>query len=81
VRHLGLSTVSGIFNTFDPKVESTDDEDFSGTKGFTAGINSNSTGNYQRDGNLKTEDFFNAERLPKLSFSNGELKKIGKRRF
>jgi polyisoprenoid-binding protein YceI len=68
VKHLVVSTVSGKFTTFDGKLESEKD-DFSDAKiTFEADTNSITTNNEQRDGHLKSDDFFAAEKFPKLSF-------------
>lgn len=70
VKHLVISTVSGQFKTFEGTVES-DKEDFSDAKvKFSADIDSISTGNEQRDGHLKSPDFFDAENHAKLSFES-----------
>ncbi|MCR6722230.1 MAG: YceI family protein [Chitinophagaceae bacterium] len=70
VKHLVISTVSGQFKTFEGTVES-DKEDFSDAKiKFTADIDSISTGVEQRDGHLKSADFFDAENHPKMTFES-----------
>ena len=70
VKHLMISNVTGEFKTFDATIEAAQD-DFSDAKiSFEADVNSISTGNEQRDGHLKSNDFFNAETYPKLSFSS-----------
>jgi polyisoprenoid-binding protein YceI len=57
-----------------------DKEDFSDAKvSFTANIDSITTGNEQRDGHLKSADFFDAANYPVLSFvSTAVLQKGGK---
>jgi len=75
VKHLMISTVTGTFNSFSGSLTS-DSEDFDGASvTFSADINSIDTGNEQRDGHLKSADFFNAEEHPQLVFSNGKLSK------
>ncbi|MBL7758943.1 MAG: YceI family protein [Sphingobacteriales bacterium] len=77
VKHLVISTVSGKFNSFDGSVES-DKEDFSDAKiSFSADIDSIHTGNDQRDGHLKSADFFDAANHPKLSFTSTSFEKSG----
>lgn len=76
VKHLMISTVSGKFEKFDGSVESTDDNDFSNaTVRFTADINSINTAMEMRDNHLKSDDFFNAEKYPKLSFASTSMEK------
>lgn len=68
VKHLVISTVTGSFGSFDANMEITDGS-FSNAKiNFSADIDSISTNNAQRDGHLKSDDFFNAELYPKLTF-------------
>jgi polyisoprenoid-binding protein YceI len=73
VKHLMITNVTGEFKTFDATLES-DKEDFSDAKiRFEADINSINTNQEQRDAHLKSDDFFNAEKYPKLSFVSKEL--------
>ena len=58
VKHLMITNVTGRFNAFQAVVK-TEDEDFMKAGiSFTADVNSISTGNEQRDGHLKSDDFF-----------------------
>jgi len=76
VKHLVVSTVTGHFSKFDASIE-TNKEDFSDAKiSFEADINSISTKNEQRDAHLKSADFFDAEKNPKMSFVSKSVKKI-----
>lgn len=69
VKHLVISTVTGYFRKFEGSAETTSD-DFNGAKvSFTADIDSIDTNQADRDGHLKSDDFFNAEKFPKMSFS------------
>ncbi|MDZ7718012.1 MAG: YceI family protein [Balneolaceae bacterium] len=77
VKHLVISTVTGKFNSFDASVE-TENEDFEDAKiYFEADINSIDTNNEDRNAHLKSDDFFNAEEHPKLTFESTSFKKIG----
>ena len=68
VRHLVVSTVTGQFHDFDATVEA-EKPDFSDAKiSFEADVNSISTKNDQRDGHLKSADFFDAANHPKITF-------------
>ena len=69
VKHLMITNVTGQFAKFDATMES-EAADFSDAKiSFEADVDSISTNNEQRDGHLKSEDFFAAEKFPKLSFT------------
>ncbi|WP_337043291.1 YceI family protein [Emticicia sp. 17c] len=78
VKHLMISTVTGTFGTYEGTIETTNDNDFEGAKAsFTADIDSISTGQEQRDGHLKSADFFDAAGYPKLSFVSTSFTKTG----
>jgi polyisoprenoid-binding protein YceI len=69
IKHLMISTVSGQFNKYEVNAE-TEGEDFMTAKvSFSADVDSISTKNEQRDGHLKSEDFFNAAKYPAITFT------------
>lgn len=75
VKHLMISNVTGEFKTFDASIEA-DAEDFSDARiSFEADVDSISTNNDQRDGHLKSNDFFNAAEFPKLRFVSTSVQK------
>lgn len=81
VKHLVVSTVTGQFNEYDATVEA-EKPDFSDAKiSFEADVNSIDTKNEQRDGHLKSADFFDAENHPKVTFVSKSLKKVSDNKF
>lgn len=76
VKHLVISTVSGKFNEFDATVEAEKDDFSDAQVSFSAKIDSISTGNEQRDGHLKSADFFDAAGHPELTFKSTSMKHI-----
>jgi polyisoprenoid-binding protein YceI len=77
VKHLMITTVTGQFKAFDAELTAAA-EDFSDAQiSFTADINSIDTRNDQRDGHLKSDDFFNAETYPQLKFTSSSFSKAG----
>jgi polyisoprenoid-binding protein YceI len=77
IKHLVISTVTGQFNTFNGSLEAVGD-DFSGSKAtFEASIDSISTNNADRDGHLKSPDFFDAANFPTLNFESTSFENKG----
>lgn len=76
VKHLLVSTVSGKFNKFDAEIESAADNFEDAKVTFSAEVDSIDTGNGQRDGHLKSADFFDAEKQPKITFVSKSFKKV-----
>lgn len=77
VKHLMISTVTGEFKQFDANIEAAN-EDFSDASiSFETAIDSISTNNEQRDGHLKSDDFFNAEAFPKMTFVSTSVENKG----
>ncbi len=76
VKHLVISTVTGTFNEFEGTLES-DGENFDGADATfaieTASVDTNVA---DRDAHLKSEDFFYAEKFPRITFE-GKLEKTG----
>lgn len=70
VKHMMISMISGSFAEFDATIEGSD-ESFKDAKfSFSAKIDSLSTKNKDRDTHLKSDDFFNAEKYPVLTFKS-----------
>ena len=68
VKHMMISTVSGHFEDFQASVKTDDDSFNNASIEFSAKIDSINTKNKDRDGHLKSDDFFNAEKYPELTF-------------
>ncbi len=68
VKHLMISTVTGTFASFAADV-STENEDFTTAKAtFTVDVASINTKNEQRDGHIKSADFFDVANHPQMKF-------------
>lgn len=76
VKHLVVTTVTGSFGKFDAEMEWPGDDLTSAKINFTAEVDSINTGNAQRDGHLKSDDFFNAAKYPQIKFVSKAVKKI-----
>ena len=76
VKHLVITTVTGRFDQFEGAATSERD-DFDGAEvNFSIDVASINTNNADRDTHLKSDDFFSAEKFPKISF-RGVLKNDG----
>lgn len=76
VKHMMITNVSGSFGAFNANVETEDDDFSTANIEFTIDVASINTGNEQRDGHLKSGDFFDVENHPQMKFvSNGVAKK------
>ena len=76
VKHLVISTVTGFFRKFEGAAASVFDDFNGAVVSFTADIDSIDTNQADRDGHLKSADFFDAANHPKLSFV-GKIANIG----
>jgi polyisoprenoid-binding protein YceI len=65
VRHMGIATVRGTFRSFEGKLDATRDAPV--LEGSVQ-VDSIDTGEENRDGHLKSPEFFDVERNPTISF-------------
>jgi polyisoprenoid-binding protein YceI len=77
VKHMMFTNVSGKFGTYDATITTEDDNFENANFEFSADIDSISTNNIDRDNNLKSGDFFDAENHPKLTFKATSFTKDG----
>ncbi|XZF13909.1 YceI family protein [Chitinophagaceae bacterium MMS25-I14] len=76
VDHLVISEVDGNFKKFNGTVE-TPGADFNNAKvSFTVDVASVNTDNADRDKHLLSDDFFNAEKFPQMTFTSTSFKKV-----
>ena len=81
ITHLVVSEVEGSFRKFNGSMTASK-ADWSEAKiNFNVDVNSINTDNADRDGHLKGDDFFNAEKYPQMSFKSTSLKKVGDKKY
>jgi polyisoprenoid-binding protein YceI len=81
VKHLMITNVSGSFGQFVVAVSTQGDDFSTASIAFEAQIDSINTGNEQRDGHLKGEDFFAATSHPTLCFKSTRVEKKDEENF
>jgi len=68
VKHSGISFVDGSFKKFDGTITAAKADLTDAKINFTADVASINTSVEMRDNHLKSDDFFNAEKYPKITF-------------
>lgn len=77
VKHMMITNVSGSFGAFNASVETEEDDFSTANIEFTIDASSITTGNEQRDGHLKSPDFFDAAQFPEIKFVSKSVAKKG----
>ena len=76
VSHLTVSEVEGKFKVFGGSIDAPT-ADFNNAKvNFNVDVNSITTDDENRDKHLKSDDFFNAEKYPSMTFAGTSFKKV-----
>jgi polyisoprenoid-binding protein YceI len=74
-KHLGIAPVRGAFNEFEGTLELGDD--LAGASAYgSVSVASVDTKKERRDAHLRSPDFFDAERFPKLTFESSEIRPL-----
>ena len=75
VTHMMVSETEGKFKIYEGKVSSKADIDFTDAKiEFSVDAGSINTDDEKRDGHLKSADFFDVEKFPKITFVSKSMK-------
>jgi len=81
VRHLMISKVRGSFKTVSGTIELPEGSAIPASVNVTIDAASIDTGDAQRDGHLKSPDFFEVEKFPTLSFTSTSITPIDAESF
>jgi polyisoprenoid-binding protein YceI len=78
VKHLGIATVRGNFGDFEGTLEAGE----GGVRAYgTVAAASVDTNDSQRDAHLRSGDFFEVERHPRIAFESTSIERTGERTF
>ncbi len=81
VSHMVVSEVEGSFKMFDGNLVASKADLSDAKVNFSVDVASVNTDNDRRDGHLKSDDFFNAEKFPKMSFVSKSMKPLGNNKY
>jgi polyisoprenoid-binding protein YceI len=81
VSHLVITDVEGYFKDYDAQITASGDDFTKANINFTVNTNSIFTDNNDRDNHLRSDDFFNAEKYPQMTFKGKSIKKVGSDKY
>ena len=77
VAHMVISEVTGVFKDFDVTFTSASEDFTDATIEATIKAASIDTGNENRDKNVRSDEFLNAEKFPEIKFKSTKVEKSG----
>ena len=81
ITHLTVAELGGTFNNVDAKFTSSKPDFTDAVIELSADVNSINTDNEQRDGHLKSPDFFDAAKYPAITFKSTSFKKVSDKKY
>ena len=81
IEHLMVSEVEGKFRKFEGTMTGEKADYTDAAVDFAADVNSIDTDDDKRDGHLKSDDFFNAEKYPQIKFKSKSFKKLAGNKY
>jgi len=81
VTHMLISEVPGSFRTFDIEFSATKEDFTDASVKATINVASLDTDNERRNGHLKSDDFFNAEAYPTITFTSTKFEKVDDKNY
>lgn len=81
VSHLVITDVDGFFKDYDAKITTNGDDFSTANIEFTVNTASIFTDNENRDKHLRSDDFFNAEKFPKMTFKGKSMRKVSDNKY
>jgi polyisoprenoid-binding protein YceI len=81
VKHMMISTAKGRFNTFSGTLDLDEQNPQASSVDVTIDIGSVNTGDLNRDGHLRSADFFDVEHYPTATFTSTRVEPLGDDRY
>lgn len=81
VTHLGIAEVDGKFKVFDGKMSYAKEDMTDAQIEFSVDVASINTDSDMRDGHLKSDDFFNSEKFPKMTFKSSSMQLVSGKNY
>jgi len=81
VKHLMITNVKGVFKEFNASIYTTGNDFLTSEIDFWMNPASVDTGDAQRDGHLKSPDFFDVENFKQISFIGNTYEKVEDRKY
>ncbi len=81
VVHFGITDIDGSFKKMEANFTSSKEDFTDAVFEFTTDVNSISTNDEQRDGHLKSADFFDAAKFSTITFNSNSVKKVGDKKY
>ena len=76
VKHMMVSTVKGRFGTLEGAIEVDETDPLSASVRASIDVASITTNEPQRDAHLRSDDFFNAEKFPQITFASKRVERV-----
>lgn len=81
IKHLGISSVTGRFDKFEGTFSFEPSNIAASKAQATIDVNSINTNQEKRDKHLRTPDFFDVVRFPKMTYTSKAVKDLGNKKF
>jgi polyisoprenoid-binding protein YceI len=81
VKHMMIAKVKGSFHSFEANIEADPADLTSANIGFTIDLSSVDTRTEDRDNHLRSADFFDVEKFPKLIFKSTSIERAGEDQY
>ncbi|UPT68786.1 MAG: YceI family protein [Sphingobacteriales bacterium JAD_PAG50586_3] len=81
IEHLMVSEVEGKFRKFEGTMTGEKEDYSDAVVDFKADVSSIDTDDDKRDGHLKSDDFFNADKFPNIKFKSTKFKKLAGNKY